>query len=188
MHDLAMKSNRLPALLLLATLTLSAQNDRAFAYAGPADPGLAVAWNKLAYDIESAEDQFLTFKGVRAHAMMHIAIHDALNAAVPVYRPFAHHGVEPFADPIAAAAQAAHDVLLSQYPGHQATLDAELAKWLAQVSEGTLKTRGIALGGKCAASILAARAGDRWDFPGTYTFSTGPGAYQTTPPWDGFIV
>jgi hypothetical protein len=51
-----------------------------------------------------------------------------------------------------------------------------------------LKTRGIALGGKSAASILAARAGDRWDFLGTYTFSTGPGAYQTTPPWDGFIV
>ena len=44
-----------------------------------------VAWNSLAHDIAFAEDQFLTFKGQRALAMMHLAMHDALNAIVPVY-------------------------------------------------------------------------------------------------------
>ena len=39
-----------------------------------------VSWNNLAHDLAFAEDQFLTFKGQRALAMMHLAIHDALNA------------------------------------------------------------------------------------------------------------
>ena len=47
------------------------------------DPALIVAWNRTVNEIAFAEDQFFTFKGVRAHAMMHIAIHDALNAVIP---------------------------------------------------------------------------------------------------------
>ena len=39
-----------------------------------------------------AEDQFLTFKGQRALAMMHLAMHDALNAIVPVYETYAFRG------------------------------------------------------------------------------------------------
>ncbi|HEY5808664.1 MAG TPA: hypothetical protein VIT67_11880, partial [Povalibacter sp.] len=39
-----------------------------------------VEWNQLAYDIAVAEDQFTTFKGQRALAMMHLAQHDALNS------------------------------------------------------------------------------------------------------------
>jgi hypothetical protein len=31
-----------------------------------------VAWNQTVNEIAFAEDQFFTFKGVRAHAMMHI--------------------------------------------------------------------------------------------------------------------
>ena len=59
-------------------------------------------------------------KAIRAHAMMHVAMHDALNAVIPLYRQYAYHGHEPGAHPIAAAAQAAHDVAVSQYPGQQA--------------------------------------------------------------------
>ena len=74
------------------------------------DNAAIIAWSQKAYKIAFAEDQFLTFKGHRAFAMMHIAMHDALNAIVPVYRqyiPVCRHG---FSNPIAAAAQAAHDV------------------------------------------------------------------------------
>src|SRR5215475_1975546 len=120
--------------------------------------------------------------------MTHIAIHDALNSILPLYRRFAYRGNDFFAHPIAAAAQAAHDVLLSQYPGEQTRLDAELSKWLARIPHGLYKTRGIALGQQSAAAIIALRAGDGWDFQGTYTFSNELGAYQTTPPWNGFVV
>jgi hypothetical protein len=155
---------------------------------GPGNPALAVAWNRIVYEIAFAEDQFFTFKGHRAFAMAHIAMHDALNAVVPLYRQYAYRGREPGANAIAAAAQAAHDVILSQYPAQRMALDAELARWLAQVPNTPGKTRGITLGQQAAASILAMRAGDGWDFPGTYVFSAVIGAYQTTPPWNGFVL
>jgi PAP2 superfamily len=151
------------------------------------DAALAVAWNETLYEIGFAEDQFGTLKSHRAQAMMHIAIHDALNSVIPLYRRFAYRGNDLFAHPIAAAAQAAHDVVLSQYPGQQARLDSELANWLSRIPDGPLKTRGIKLGGRIAAAILALREGDGWDFQGTYTFSSEPGDYQTTPPWNGFV-
>ncbi len=152
------------------------------------DPALVVAWNRTVNEIAFAEDQFLTFKGVRAHAMMHIAIHDALNSVIPLYRRFAYRNNDSFAHPIVAAAQAAHDVVVSQYPGEQARLDAELANWISRVPDGPRKTRGIALGQQSATAILALRTGDGWDFQGTYAFSSELGAYQTTPPWNGFVL
>jgi PAP2 superfamily len=167
------------------------QEDAAFARLRPAfdfDPALVVEWNQTVYDLAFAEDQFDSFKGHRTFAMMHISIHDALNAVIPLYRQFAYHGNDLFAHPIAAAAQAAHDVVLSQYPGAQARLDAELANWLSRIPEGLLRRRGIMLGRQSAAAILTLREGDGWDFQGTYTFSNELGAYQTTPPWNGFVV
>jgi hypothetical protein len=153
-----------------------------------ADGGLVVAWNEAAYDLAFAEDQFLTFKGVRALAMMHIAVHDALNAVVPRFRQYAHHRPRRSADPIAAAAQAAHDVLVSQYPADRQRLDDELAAWLDQVPDGPGEASGVSLGADAASAILSLREGDGFDFPGTYTFESGPGVYQTTPPWDGFVL
>src|SRR5688572_23570667 len=167
-HHLAMTPNRLLALIIVTTVTSSAQDDRALSHVQPNDARLAVAWNQQAYDIAFAEDQFLTFKGQRAHAMMHIAMHDALNAIVPVYRQYTDVPRDRLAHPIAAAAQAAHDVLVSQYPSQVAPLDAQLVDWLSRVPDGRHKRRGIALGRQSAAAILALRAGDGWDFQGMY--------------------
>ena len=152
------------------------------------DGAVVVAWSRKAYDVAFAEDQFLTFKGHRAFAMMHLAMHDALNAIVPVYRQYGHVDHDLLAHPIAAAAQAAHDVLVSQYAGARSDLDGELARWLATVPGGHRKTRGLVLGRKAAAAILALREGDGYDLPGTYTFDPTIGAYQTTPPWNGFVA
>jgi hypothetical protein len=147
-----------------------------------------VAWNGLAHDLAFAEDQFLTFKGQRALAMMHLAMHDALNAIVPVYESYAYDGRSRDAHPVAAAAKAAHDVLLAQYPKEEAKLAGELDRWLAVAPGGVPRERGIALGRAASAAVLAAREGDKWDFAGTYAFREGPGRYQTTPPWDGFVA
>ena len=154
---------------------------------GYQDPALVIAWSQTVNEIAFAEDQFFTFKGVRAHAMMHIAMHDALNAITPVYAQYAFHGRDSSADPIAAAAQAAHDVVLSQYPGEQPRLDAELSAWISRIPSDPRKTRGIALGSQSAAAILALRTADGWDFWGSYTFGSGPGAYQNTPPFKNFV-
>jgi hypothetical protein len=149
---------------------------------------VVIAWNARAYEVAFAEDQFLTFKGQRALAMMHLAMHDALNSIVPAYRRYAHVGPLRIANPLAAAAQSAYEVLVSLYPDQQPALEAELAAWLERVPQGALRERGIELGREAAAAIVARRSGDGFDFPGTYEFQSGPGQYQTTPPWKGFVA
>jgi hypothetical protein len=146
------------------------------------------AWNNLAHDLAFAEDQFLTFKGQRTLAMMHLAMHDAVNTVSPIYERYAHHGRIEAAHPITAAAHAAHDVLATHYPGARSDIEKELARWIADVPPGALRDRGVAIGQAAAASIIALRTGDGWDQPGAYEFNDGPGRYQTTPPWNGFIV
>lgn len=70
-----------------------------------------VQWNQLAYDIAYAEDQFNTFKGQRAIAMVHLAQHDALNAIVRRFEPYQTKHRVAEADPIAASAQAGREIL-----------------------------------------------------------------------------
>ena len=142
---------------------------------GPAT--IATGWNQLLQDIAFAEDQFLTFKGVRALAMMHIAQHDAINAILPLYGSYVFHGLNPLADCTAAAAQAAHDVAFNQYTaaGQRAQIDSLLASQLAGVLPGPLKTAGISIGQQAAAAILANRQGDGFDVVGSYTFVPGLG-------------
>lgn len=166
----------------------SAAELAAYAPARERDPRVVTAWNALASEIGFAEDQFLTFKSHRTLAMMHLAMHDALNSIIPVYERYSYHQKRTVAQPVVAAAQAAHAVIVSQYPTERARLDAELAVWLDPVPDTWLKTRGVALGKATAAAILARRTHDGWDTPGTYTFRAEPGQYQTTPPWNGFVA
>jgi len=145
-----------------------------------------VRWNQVAYDAATVAVYFgpLLFHHDRGFAMMHIAQHDALNAIRPRYQQYAFRGHDSSADPIAAAAQAAHDVMANIYPDQIATFNTELATWLASVPAGSAKTRGIALGSASAAAIIARRATDGIDNFGTYTPGTGPGKYQYVPPFD----
>jgi PAP2 superfamily len=186
----------LTLLSLAATGAAQAQDDRSINAvvqqhgidAGPLRADVIVSWNTVAHDLAFAEDQFLTFKGQRALAMMHLAMHDALNTIVPIDETYAYLGRPGPGHPIAAAAQAAHDVLSAQYPTQRASLANELDRWLAPVPPGSLRDRGVATGRASAAAILARRTNDGWDVPGTYEFEDGAGRYQTTPPWNGFVA
>ncbi len=151
------------------------------AYAREAPTGnwraeVIVSWNSLAHDVAVAEDQFLTFKGQRALAMMHLAMHDALNAIVPVYEPYAYRAHPRLAHPIAATAQAAHDVMAALYPTQHAALADQLASWLAQVPTGELRDRGIALGKAAAAAVARAARRRRLGFPGHVRIQGGTGS------------
>ena len=70
----------------------------------------------------------------RALAIMHAAMHDAVNGAVPTYESYASWLSDPSADPEAAAAAAAHRVLINLFPAASATFDAQLASSLAHHS------------------------------------------------------
>src|SRR5262245_12713098 len=128
---------------------------------------MAIAWNERVLTIAEAEDHFLTLKGVRTAAMMHAAMHDALNAVHRRYHPYAY-GPDIKADPIAAAAQAAYEVAVSQYPDQRSVFDQELQSWLATTPPGRARDRSVALGRAAAAATLALRDGDGWDTPADY--------------------
>src|SRR5438046_2035290 len=114
----------------------------------------------------------------RVYAMAHLAMLEATQEAQRQ-----HHGV---ASPEAAAAQAAHDVLVHEFADGAPAFDALLALELAAIAEGPAKINGVALGIEEAAEMLAARANDGSATPtGPYTPGTNPGDYQPTPPFDG---
>jgi hypothetical protein len=148
---------------------------------------VVVDWSRIVFEAALTDDGFVSFLGIRHQAMVHIAMHDALNAIDPRYDQYAYFGRNHGADPVAAAATAAHDVLVAVYPAQRPTLDAELATWLATVPDGTAKTQALALGAAAAAAIVAMREGDGTDvdlFSPGYTPGTQPGDYQFVPPYD----
>lgn len=139
---------------------------------------LLLSWNERVIAIAVAEDGLLTLKGVHTASMMHLAVHDALNAIRPLYSRYAFDGGAPDADPIAAAAQAAFEVAVDQYPGERPQLAAERDRWLERVAEGPSKASAIALGRAAAAAILEAREGDRWNGQAEYAWQPmAPGVY-----------
>jgi hypothetical protein len=82
----------------------------------------------------------------------------------------------------AAAAQAAHDVLVSVFPAQQATLATALNNSLSGIPAGPAKTDGIALGSSVAGSIITLRANDGSATVTPYTPGTLPGQWRPTPP------
>jgi hypothetical protein len=152
------------------------------------DPDVAIAWSELAEETAFALGTAATdpFPNARAMTMVFLAMHDALNAIEPRYHQYAFTGSDPSADRIAAAAQAAHDVMNNIYPSRAAQNDAELAFWLGQVPDGASKTAGISIGSASATAIINNRANDNMLVFGSYAPQNPlqPGDYRFTPPFD----
>ena len=123
----------------------------------------------------------------RTLAMVHVAMHDAINGALPVFETYAFTGLDIGANQVAAAASAAHHVLVNLFPAQSADLDAKLAASLADVTNGSAEDRGVALGIQAGDAILDLRANDGSNNPIGYTPGTGPGRYQFVPPLD-FVI
>jgi hypothetical protein len=99
--------------------------------------------------------------GSRIDAIEAIAVYDAVNSINDFGTPYHFDASPPRpASPEAAAAQAAHDVLVNYFPAQQATLDTELANSLGAIAEGTEKSNGLIVGARAAADIIALRAND----------------------------
>ena len=147
---------------------------------------VVVDWNRIVFEAVMADDGWVSFKGPRHQAMVHIAMHDALNAIRPRFDQYAYFGRSRGANPTAAAAKAARDVLVAAYPAQQATFDAELTTWLAKVPDGRSKTKALRLGAKAATAIVAVRQDDGTvvELESNYTPGHRPGDYQFVPPYD----
>jgi hypothetical protein len=69
----------------------------------------------------------------RIMAMVHVAMHDALNNIAPVYETYLLNREDKKADPIAAISAAAHGVLVGQLPDKKEQLDKALASILQKI-------------------------------------------------------
>jgi hypothetical protein len=83
---------------------------------------------------------------------------------------------------VAAASEAAYQVLLSLDPDQKTLLDATLRETLSTVYNGRSKRDGIAVGMAVAQGILASRANDGSSASVPYVPGTQPGQWRPTPP------
>src|SRR5712691_4294764 len=109
----------------------------------------AIEWNRtLLAIVRTPGAQPATIHSTRNFAILHAAVYDAVNNIEPKFSPFLVRlsNVPRSASKIAAADQAAHDVLVSIYPAFQAPLDTELQQDLAQLLDNQRRAQGIAVG------------------------------------------
>ena len=145
-----------------------------------------VQWNRqLLSIVRTPGAQPATIHPSRSFAIMHAAIYDAVNAIDRTHAPYLvtvpRGSRRPSQD--AAAAAAAHEVLVTLYPSFTATLDGELQQSLAQISRAEEQTEGVRIGRAVADQILALRSDDGSSAaPIPYVFGSAPGDYQSTPP------
>jgi hypothetical protein len=143
---------------------------------------LVLDWNRFAQQVIAADNGYLNpLPATRALAMMHLAMHDAINATSPRYATYAIGTRDQQADPTVAAVQAAHDVLLAIYPGQKSALQAYLKQYLDDAGLGSGVAKGVALGKRAAADIIAARATDNSGTTESYKEGTSPGQYRFVP-------
>lgn len=88
----------------------------------------------------------------------------------------------PNASMHAAIAAAAHATLIELMPAAKSTFDAALDDALRAIPNSAAKSRGIQVGRKAAAAILAARKNDGSNRTVTREPGTKPGEYRPTPP------
>jgi len=156
------------SLVAVALLTSSARCD------------VIMDWNAKA-DAIGIEKQLANVPNARGLAMLHIAMFEAVNAIDRRYAPYKLNlAAERTTSKEAAAASAAYDILVALYPDQKADLDATLAASLSGIAETEAKSKGIELGKKAAAGIIALRPNDSGDKTENYRPYTTPGVYVPT--------
>jgi hypothetical protein len=169
---------------------------------GPGSLGWVRHWNHVAIDASGLDhtplapgearvfgEQLGPGRASRAVAIAQIAVFEAVNAITERYESYTGlPPAEPGTSMRAAIAQASHDALCAMFPSQAAAIDARLADDLDGIGNGQAKRRGIDLGRRAAASILAMREDDGSHYPdppmtgdGAFTPSDQPGFWRQDP-------
>ena len=113
-----------------------------------------------------------------------LAVYDAVNAITGHYQPFYYRVAGPSNASIdAAAAAAAHFVLVNYFPSQEAALDNQFTASLAAITaDASAKAAGVVVGEAAAMAVISARTDDGLEANITYTPGKGPGAWIPTPP------
>ncbi len=183
-----MKRNQILVLfaLLLAAITTSCS--RKVVEQGPAvlSNRTVLDWNVAAYEAMGGKTYQHSLLASRINAMVHIAMHDAINAIEPKYQQHTYKNSVEGANVETAAAYAAHTVLSASFPAKKQMLDSVLALSTSQIAESDAKAKGKQVGLEAGNAILTSRAGDGADLDpmAKIETSTVPGVYNVVPPFD----
>lgn len=184
------------ALALLLTAPAYAQHtqhaqdaqDSQSAHRGHRPRGNAVThWNTVATDAFTPSQGTNPMAQSRSLAILHAAIHDAVNAIDRRYESYTPGlALAPGASIDAAVAAAARDVLVTLLPDQAAMVETAYEQALAAIPEGPAKEAGISTGQMAAAANIARRQGDGSENGAVpvYEPRPGPGEYQFTPPFN----
>jgi hypothetical protein len=154
-------------------------------------------WNTVAIQATVTAGQG-AIPASRTLAIVHVAIHDALNAIDSRYERYAFTGTAPNGASVdAAIAAAVRDALVGAIalgplpipnfgtPATQAAavaqVDAQYVPFLASIPNGVSKTDGIAIGQAAAAAIVGLRKTDHATDFVPYAPGSEPGDWQPTP-------
>ncbi|WP_329046017.1 hypothetical protein OG738_30545 [Amycolatopsis sp. NBC_01488] len=145
---------------------------------------VVLAWNReLLATVRTPGLQPATVHPTRGFALLHAAMHDAVVATAGTGRPSLFTvDVPGAADPEAAAAQAAHDVLAALYPTRAGEFGSLLAGQLAGLPPAG-RDAGVRAGRLLARLLLGLRANDgSAAVPPVLPPGTAPGQYRPAPP------
>jgi hypothetical protein len=148
-------------------------------FASTSSNAVILEWNRILTQNQGAGNLF----SFRQYAMLHIAMFDAVNSVTPRYTPYRIEvaGASASSDE-AAAAQAAHDVMVALFPAAAASFDSALAARLAPLPEAAV-ANGVATGKLAAQAVLQWRTADGSATPDpAYTPPALPGLWQPTAP------
>jgi hypothetical protein len=164
------------------------------AWAIPAQADVVADWNVIA--LQTALPVRPGPSAILDMATVHVAMHDAIQAFQGRFESYGGPIPNASGSPVAAAAKAAHDVLIARFPLQAGALDTLLDDYLNGL--GLTGDAGLSVGHPAAANILSLRAGDG-SFPANpevFTGGTGPGEWRPTlpafapmaAPWLGAVV
>ncbi|HJU73093.1 MAG TPA: hypothetical protein VJ717_05055 [Gemmatimonadaceae bacterium] len=151
-----------------------------------------IHWNEIASEMMLEVGPVMDS---RAQAILHTAIHDAVNAIERRYEPYTFNERAPAGANIdAAVASAAREVLLALVPGQRERTEREYAATLGALPNAG-KEEGVMVGRQAAKANLDRRAADgvpagRWPPQSgsitqpVYVPTGKPGDYAFTPPFD----
>jgi len=154
----------------------------AFAAPSSARADAATDWNKNATDVLTVNPagQAVAAFSILHLAMVHGAVYDAVNGIDRGHRPYLIlPSAQPWDSSDAAAAAAAHRVLVSLLPAQQTALDTQYATYIAALSGSAAQIAGgVAAGEAAAQAMIAARTNDGRFGPFRFTPSTGIGQWR----------
>jgi hypothetical protein len=164
------RQGRLVSLFVFACLTIHAGN-------------VVTDWNTIASTTIVTNGGKSPAPSAVWFAYSSLAVYDAVNAITGQYQPFYYRFTAPAnASPGAAAAAAAHRVLVNYFPSQQTALDTQFNTYLTGITDGGDMTAGVAVGEAAAMAVISARRGDGLEANIIYTPGSGPGAWIPTPP------